>query len=346
MAETNDDISTFDTLPNEAPGHVPVLPAEVLDTLRPKPGEVMLDCTLGRSGHASLIAPRLAPGGRYVGLDVDPANLEYARGVLKSAPIQIDLVKSNFAHARAVLDSLGIGRVDLVLADLGFASSQMSDPARGFSFQLDGPLDMRLDPELSETAADLVNTLSERDLADLIYRYGEERLSRKIARKVVEERGCSPILTTQALAQVVRRAYPAPGKHSGRSGKPRIDPATRTFMALRIAVNEELGALERLLGGLPGLVGPGGRVAIISFHSLEDRLVKHAFADLDRTGQARRLTRKPLTAGDAERGANPRSRSAKLRGIEWVGDSSKGKEEDFYRGGLRERREEKEEERP
>ncbi|MCC7193549.1 MAG: 16S rRNA (cytosine(1402)-N(4))-methyltransferase RsmH [Phycisphaeraceae bacterium] len=321
MTDTSDDVPTFDSPTDATAGHVAVLPAEVLDLLQPRPGQVMLDCTLGRAGHASLIAPRLEPGGRYIGLDVDPVNLEYARQVLKSSPVRVDLVKSNFAHAREALDALEIGRVDLVLADLGFASNQMADPARGFSFNLDGPLDMRLDPELTQTAADLVNNLSERELADLIYQYGEERLSRKIARKVVEERDRSPILTTQALAQVVRRAYPPlPGKKSGRFGRSRIDPATRTFMALRIAVNEELGALERLLGALPELVRPGGRVAIISFHSLEDRLVKHAFADLDRTGRARKLTRKPQTAGDAERDTNPRSRSAKLRGIEWAGD--------------------------
>jgi len=296
------------------------LPAEVVSLLRPGPGLVMLDCTLGRGGHASLIAPMLAPGGRYVGLDVDPANIAYARTVLNGAPVRVDLVNANFATARAVLDELGVGRVDLLLADLGFASNQMSDASRGMSFQVEGPLDMRLDPSLPQTAADLVNHLPERELADVIYRYGEERLSRKIARKIVEERQRSPILTTTGLAQIVRRAY-GPMHRSGgarRSGRPRLDPATRTFMALRIAVNEELGVLERLLGGLPSLMNGGGRAAIISFHSLEDRLVKHAFMDLHRSGVARRLTPKPVTAGDAERDANPRSRSAKLRAVEWL----------------------------
>lgn len=314
--------STADELPSfdAGVGHVPVLPREVLELLDPKPGEVVLDCTLGRGGHASLITPRLAPNGRYIGLDVDPTNLEFSRERLKAAPVQTDLVHANFAQARQVLDRLGIERVDCVLADLGFASNQMSDPVRGFSFAAEGPLDMRLDPTLSATAADLVNKLPERDLADLIYRYGEERLSRKIARKIADERQRAPILTTTGLAALVRRAYgPAA------SGRSKIDPATRTFMALRIAVNQELGALERLLEAIPGLVGNvggnfrGGRVAIISFHSLEDRLVKHAFADLHRQGLATRLTRKPVVAQEDERRDNPRSRSAKLRAIRWDG---------------------------
>lgn len=304
-------------------GHVAVLPAEVLEYLAPKPGGVILDCTLGRAGHAKLITPHLAPGGRYVGLDVDPLNLDFAREALAGAParvdaVQVDVVRSNFAAARSALDALGIGRVDGLLADLGFASNQMTDPARGLSFAAEGPLDMRLDPDLGQTAADLLNRLPERELADVIYRYGEEPMSRKIARKVVEARRTSPILKTSELAQLVREAY-----GGGRAAQSRMDPATRTFMALRIAVNEELGALERLLSELPGLMGEGGRAVIISFHSLEDRLVKHAFAGLHRDGVARRLTPKPVVAGDDERRDNPRSRSAKLRAIEWNGSAAR-----------------------
>jgi 16S rRNA (cytosine1402-N4)-methyltransferase len=313
------DESSADELPSfdAAIGHVPVLPREVLELLDPKPGEIVLDCTLGRGGHASLITPRLAPGGRYIGLDVDPANLAFSRERLKDAPVQTDLIHANFAQARQVLDRLGVERVDCVLADLGFASNQMSDPARGFSFAAEGPLDMRLDPTLSATAADLVNKLPERELADLIYRYGEERLSRKIARKIADERQRAPILTTTGLAALVRRAYGP--RMAGRS---KIDPATRTFMALRIAVNQELGALERLLESIPGLLGNfRGRVAIISFHSLEDRLVKHAFAEFHRQGRATRLTRKPVVAQEDERRDNPRSRSAKLRAIRWDGSN-------------------------
>jgi len=295
--------------------HIPVLPGEVLDWLDPGPGDVVLDCTLGRAGHASLIVPRLAPDGRYIGLDVDPTNIEHGHKVLKGAPVRVDLVKSNFAAARSVLHSLGIDRVDLVLADLGFASTQMSDAARGFSFMAEGPLDMRLDPSLGVTAADLVAGLSEKELADVIYRYGEERLSRKIARKIVEERVRSPILSTTDLARVVREAYGGGRRWQGSS---KLDPATRTFMALRIAVNEELGALERLLEALPGLISGGGRAAIISFHSLEDRRVKRAFIEMEQSGVGKRLTKKPVTATEAELHANPRSRSAKLRVFEWA----------------------------
>lgn len=294
------------------PGHVPVLAVEVLRLLEPRPGMVMLDCTLGRSGHARLIAPRLAPGGTYVGLDVDPVNILFGREALASLPVKAHLVRSNFADARVALDALGIEKVDLLLADLGFASSQMTDAGRGLSFRAEGPLDMRLDPSLGQTAADLVNHLPERELADVIYRYGEERMSRKIARKIVEERATSPIKTTTALAEVVRRAYGPAARRS------RIDPATRTFMALRIAVNDELGVLERLLEQLPSLLAPQGRAAIISFHSLEDRLVKHAFQRLEQDGRFERLTRKPVTADEAERQTNPRSRSAKMRVIAGV----------------------------
>ena len=322
-----------DATPFESPaavGHVPVLPAEILQVLDPKPGQVMLDCTIGRGGHATMILPRLAPGGRYIGLDVDPGNLEYTRQRLNAiqavAPgVHIDLVHSNFVDARAVLKRLAVDRVDLLLADFGFSSNQMTDPARGFSFMNDGPLDMRLDPTSVSTAADLVNHLPERELADLIYQYGEERLSRRIAAKIVERRRISPITTTSGLADLVRQSYglaPAFEREKGGGGRPQrrpriagIDPATRTFMALRIAVNGELNAIESLLASLPRLVKAGGVAALISFHSLEDRLVKHAFAELEKTGRAERMTRKPLAAQDEEIAANPRSRSAKLRAI-------------------------------
>lgn len=300
------------TAPDSAPGHVPVLPGPILELLSPAPGEVMLDGTLGRGGHAALIMPRLAPGGRYVGLDVDPENLAYVAGSQPNPPVKMNLVHRNFADARGVLDELGLDGVDLLLADLGFASSQMADPARGFSFAADGPLDMRLNPHLGTTAADLVNRLSERDLADVIFRYGEERLSRKIARKIVDLRARSPINTTRQLADLCASAY---GPHGRRQ---RIDPATRTFQALRIAVNDELGVLEALLAALPRVMRPGGRVAIISFHSLEDRMVKHTFNDFAREGLAERLTKKPATADDHERASNPRSRSAKCRAIKWL----------------------------
>ncbi len=296
----------------DAAGHVPVLAEAVLQVLAPAPGQVFLDCTVGRGGHAALIVPHLAPGGTYIGLDADPTNAAFSRSRLANAPVTVHVRHANFAAAQSVLDELGIDRVDGLLADLGFASSQMSDPSRGFSFLVEGPLDMRLDPRLTRTAADLVNTLPEKQLADLIYLYGEERLSRRIARKIVEVRQRHPIHTTTELAELVRQAYGPRGRRM------RIDPATRTFMALRIAVNDELAVLEQLLAGLKDLLRPGGRAAIISFHSLEDRLVKRAFLKLQQDGLAQRLTRKPIVADEAEQRANPRSRSAKLRAIQWL----------------------------
>lgn len=300
--------------------HEPVLASEVLEILNPQPGMVCLDCTVGLGGHAALIAPKLAPGGRYIGLDVDPTNLAIARKRLSHAAtgVTVDLVRSNFASAPRALADLGVKGVDLLLADLGFSSNQMGNPAKGLSFNTEGPLDMRLNPALAETAADLVNRLPETELADLIYRYGQDRLSRKIARKIIEQRDRSPINTTTDLAKLVRSVY---GRASGKGAarrRQKIDPATRTFMALRIAVNAELVALEQLLGDLSILLRAGAVAAVISFHSLEDRLVKRAFADLRRAEKAQTLTRKPVTADRGQRHANPRSRSAKLRATRWI----------------------------
>lgn len=315
-------------------GHLPVLTPQVLEVFHDAIAQAtqpltVLDCTLGRGGHASIIGCRLPPGSAYVGLDVDPGNIAYAsQRMAEAAPgITFHPVRANFANARAALAGLGIDKADLLLADLGFASNQMDDPARGFSFAADGPLDMRLDPAGPVTAANLVNTLGQDDLANLIYEYGEERLSRKIARKIVEERARQPILHTGELARIVSRAVMSgsgqgkAGRKAGRKGSQagkshkQLHPATRTFMALRIAVNGELDALEQLLAALPGLMNPGGVAAIISFHSLEDRMVKQCFASLENEQQATRLTRKPLLASDEEIRENPRSRSAKLRAL-------------------------------
>lgn len=325
-------------LASSDPGHIPVLLDEVIDLLEPRPGQTLLDLTVGRGGHAAAILPLLGPGGRMIAFDMDPANAAFARDrltpIADAAGVELDVSHANFRDV-ATLYAQG---ADLVLADLGFASNQMDDPARGLSFNTsrggggggggggrdeeadDPPLDMRLDPTQLTTAADLVNSLDERELADLIYQFGEERLSRRIARKIVEARATDPILTTFRLAQIVRRCYPPPtagrrrgGKRGGKGGG--IDPATRTFMALRIAVNRELEALDALLEALPRLLGPGGRAGVIAFHSLEDRRVKHAFMSMQQGGQGSRLTRKPIVAGEEESAANPRSRSAKLRGF-------------------------------
>lgn len=294
-------------------GHTPVLLNEVLaflDLERDRPGLRFLDCTLGRGGHAAHIIPKLGPGGHYLATDLDPINLDYANQrlapIARQHGVTLHLIHTSFAAAEQALRQVKIDAFDAVLADLGFASNQVDDPDRGLSFKHDGPLDMRLDPNGPTTAADLVNRLGETELADILYRFGDERFSRRIARKIVQARGDRPISTTSELADLCRRAY-------GPKGAGRIDPATRTFQALRIAVNGELEALDMLLKRLPNLVAGDGLVGIISFHSLEDRLVKRAFLDAQEQGTFERVTRKPVTATPEEAHHNPRSRSAKLR---------------------------------
>jgi 16S rRNA (cytosine1402-N4)-methyltransferase len=284
---------------DRGPVHASVLPAETLELLGPKAGETWVDCTAGGGGHTRLIAERVGPAGRVIGLDQDPTMLDLARGRLESLPVE--LVHANFDQLAEVLAARGIAQADGVLADLGFSSDQLARAERGLSFREEGPLDMRLDPTAGATAADLVNTMGEAALADVFWEYGEERHSRRVARRIVERRAEKPFATTGELAELVRRSVP-------RSGG--IDPATRVFQALRIAVNDELGALERLLALLPKAVRPGGRAGIISFHSLEDRRVKHAFRDAN---VWRPVNRKPVEAGAAEVARNPRARSAKLR---------------------------------
>lgn len=289
------------------PRHEPVLTAEILAALAPAAGQVFVDATVGAGGHTRLLAERLMPGGRLIGLDRDAAMLELARPRLADLPVT--LVQAPFSRLRDVLDEYGIAAVDGVLADLGFCSDQMEDAERGMSFTKSGPLDMRFDPTTGEPASALLRRLSERDLADLIYRYGEERYSRRIARRIVEMRRRTPLETTETLAELVRRCVPRPRSFVKRR-RPTIDPATRVFQALRIAVNDELGELENLLKILPKCLRPGGRVAVSSFHSLEDRLVKTAFRDR-LLWEA--LTPKPVQAGADEVRNNPRARSAKLR---------------------------------
>lgn len=282
------------------PIHRSVLPKETLDLLAPRPGETWVDATTGLGGHTRLIAEAVGPTGRVIAVDQDAAMLAIAASLFTDS--RITYRHANFDQLPALLEQNGITHIDGLLADLGFCSDQVADASRGFSFQSDGPLDMRLNPQAGTTAADLVNTLSEGALADLIFEYGEERLSRRVAKRIVEARTAAPIRTTSELAAIVRRAVP-------RSGG--IDPATRTFQALRIAVNDELGSLERLLAMLPRLVKSGSRVGIISFHSLEDRAVKQALWRSPEIWEP--ATRKPVEAGSEEAARNPRSRSAKLR---------------------------------
>jgi 16S rRNA (cytosine1402-N4)-methyltransferase len=290
-----------------APRHVSVLPAEVLHYLDPRPGETIIDATVGAGGHARQIAERVAPGGRLIGLDQDAAMLDLARPRLAGLPAA--LVQANFSELPRVLRELGVEAADGVLADLGVCSDQLDDPGRGLSFSREGPLDMRLNPDEGEPAIDLLRRLPERELADVIWRYGEERYSRRIARRVMEvRRRKEPIETTGQLAELVRGCVPRPPRRKGE--KAPIDPATRVFQALRIAVNDELWALEKLLEALPRVLRPGGRAVVISFHSLEDRRVKQTFRDREVWEE---MTRKPVTATEEEVARNPRARSAKLR---------------------------------
>lgn len=282
--------------------HIPVLLDEVLEHLAAQPGQTLVDGTLGGGGHTRALAERVGPTGLIVALDRDPAARDRAAQALAGLPVKV--VDSNFAELPEVLAQLEIPAVDGIVLDLGLSSDQLADADRGFSFQSEGPLDLRFDPDRGEPAARLVNRLSAEHLADLIYAYGEERHSRRIARAVVERRREKPIETAAELAAIVRSSVP-PGRRAER-----IDPATRTFQALRIAVNDELKSLEIALRRLPDCLRPGGRLAIISFHSLEDRVVKESFRDDPLLTVA---TRKPIRPSEAEVDRNPRSRSAKMR---------------------------------
>ena len=277
---------------------------------------MIVDLTAGRGGHAFALAKQ-ADNATVVLFDLDQSNLDFATKRIETLGIQVHPMHANFATASKVLSDLNL-RADCVLADLGFASNQMDNPKRGLSFMGDGPLDMRLNPTTGITAADIIQTTPEKELADLIYHLGEEPYSRRIALKIVQEREKEPILSTVRLAQIVRDAYGARARSS------RLNPATRTFMALRIAVNDELSALDALLEdvetgcrkvGDGGWLNHGARVAVISFHSLEDRRVKQAFVALEKNGLATRLTRKPTRASEEEIASNTRSRPAKLRAV-------------------------------
>ncbi|MGI9456845.1 MAG: 16S rRNA (cytosine(1402)-N(4))-methyltransferase RsmH [Aeoliella sp.] len=282
--------------------HVPVLPAEVIKYLQPQSGDVMVDGTLGGGGHTRLIAERVGTSGSVLALDRDPQVIEVTSPSMADLP-QVTPLHASYAHLPEVLAENDLEQLNGILLDLGLSSDQLADQERGFSFRTDGPLDLRFDPTQGEPAAKLLARLSAEHLADIIYQYGEERFSRRIARRIVERRRQSPIETAADLANIVRRAVP-----NARSQK--IDAATRTFQALRIAVNDELGCLKAALARFPDLLAPGGRLAIISFHSLEDRLVKQAFRD---NCQLHVVTRKPVQATVDEAAANPRARSAKLR---------------------------------
>lgn len=297
--------------------HLAVLREEVIEALNPRPHGRYIDCTVGHAGHARAVLEASDAQAMLLGLDADPQAIEIARHHLAPWQDQITLVHSNFERVGEIARRHQFAQVDGIVMDLGWSSSQMADAVRGFSFQLDGPLDMRFSPDQAVSAADLLNSLEERELAQLIWRYGEERLSRRIARAIVAGR---PLARTSELVTLIERVA-GPRRE-------RIHPATRTFQALRIAVNDELGALERTLAQLPDLLAQAGVLAIISFHSLEDRMVKHFFqressacicppeapvCTCQHQPSLELVSRKPILASGAELAANPRSRSAKLR---------------------------------
>jgi len=301
---------------NDRP-HQPVLYKEIIHALQPQNGGRYVDGTLGAGGHARGILEASAPDGQLLGLDVDPQALALARKTLAPYEQRTHLVQASYVSLSRQLDQLGWKAVDGILLDLGVSSMQFDTPERGFSFMNDAPLDMRFGPSMLQSAADMVNEYSESELADLIYRYGEERDSRKIARAIVRAR---PLHTTRELATVIEAVSPRRGE--------RIHPATRTFQALRIAVNEELASVEAVLPQALAALGSGGRLAVISFHSLEDRIVKDFFREQskdlvnppyeqiyakERKATLKEVNRKPITPGEDEIKANPRARSAKLR---------------------------------
>ena len=290
-------------------GHTPVLPGIVCELLDVRPGDIVLDATVGLGGHARLLAATLGAQGTLIGLDVDPGNLEAAGRSLADLACRVELVGSNFTELHAVLRSLGIPRVDVLFADLGVSSTQLDSAARGFSFRQDGPLDMRMDPDLHVTAADLVNRLKERELGDLLYYNAQEFGSRRIAKRICQTRREGRITTTGRLAEVVADALGV----DPTSRRSKIHPATRTFLALRMAVNAEIPCLESLLATAPDVLKPGGRFGVVAFHSVEDKPVKLSFRRQKTAGIYRVVTAKPVVADADERRANPRSRSAKLR---------------------------------
>ena len=312
------------------PLHVPVLLRESLDMLVPRSGGVYVDGTVGLGGHSLAILEKIQPDGRLIGVDRDGDALEKAGERLQPLGGSFRAVHDNYKNLPLVLNRLGIVAVDGILLDLGVSSWQLTSEARGFSFQSDAMLDMRMDRTQSRTAADIVNDMPEGELADIIYQFGEERLSRRIAAAIVEERIKTPVTRCSQLANVISRVIPARGSMRGRA---HIHPATRTFQALRIAVNEELEGLEEFLMEAVSFLKPGGRLVVIAFHSLEDRIVKRAFRRLagqcvctaptelcqcSRQLSGKILTSRPRTPGPEELAANPRARSARLRAVEKI----------------------------
>lgn len=300
--------------------HIPVLLQDVLTVLSLKPGQVIVDCTVGLGGHAAAILHQIQPGGKLIGLDLDPANIAAARANLErtGSSAGFELFNTNFAGVQTALGRAGVEdcRVDGLLADIGVASTQIDDPARGFSYRRPGPLDMRMDPTRGQPASALLSRMSEEELAAAILELGDETDAPRIARLIVQRRAEAPIATTQDLMAIVCEARDFTIE---RGAGAKLHPAARTFQALRILVNREMANLDRLLTLLPDVLRPGGVGAIITFHSGEDRRVKNAFRDGFRAGIYSQESRDPIIATEAEQQYNPRSRSAKLRWVRRAG---------------------------
>jgi len=296
--------------------HIPVLLQEVIETLGPQKGQTIADGTLGAGGHASAIIEHIMPKGTFLGCDKDSAMLEQAKTKIEQAFGQykenIHCVEGSYKDMVEIAQKHNIGHFDGVLLDLGFSSWHIDESMRGFSFQKDEPLDMRYDQNQETTAEMVIQLMPQKDLADIIWEYGQERFSRKIAAAIVKRRKEKSIKTTADLVEVIASALPARYQHT------RINPATKTFQALRIYVNDELGGLKHFLDTITEYISPGGKVAIISFHSLEDRIVKQTFREWEKQKKAHRITKKPIVPKDTEIKENPRSRSAKLRVIEII----------------------------
>jgi 16S rRNA (cytosine1402-N4)-methyltransferase len=289
--------------------HIPVLAETLVEQINLPMDGVMVDATIGQGGHSFLFGSKLGPEGVIIGLDVDKESIRRAHFKLKDLPCKVILIHANFSQISEQVHKQGIEKVDFILADLGLCSAHLANARMGLSFQMDSPLDMRIDERLKTTAADIVNKTDEKALADLIYEFGEDRASRRIARFIVRHRKDEPITTTSQLAAIVCKALQRPGKKR----RARIHPATRTFQALRIAVNNELENLEKLLGTAPELLSKKGQIAVISFHSLEDRLVKNNFKQNKKESIYSDFTKKPIVPSRQEIARNARARSAKLR---------------------------------
>lgn len=313
--------------------HQTVLQNETVDAVVPKDGGRYVDCTLGGAGHTRLLLERSAPAGRVLAIDHDQSAIDNAGQLLREEMHRLSLVRSNFREIRRICETCAFLPADGVVFDLGVSSPQFDVAERGFSYRLDAPLDMRMDDRTPMTAADLVNTAAEDELTDILFKYGEERFSRRIARAIVETRARQPIQTTRQLVDIVTAAIPAAARRTG------PHPARRTFQALRIQVNDELGALTDGLQAAFSVLRVGGRMAVITFHSLEDRIVKHAFqgfaqgcicppdfpvCQCHRVPQATLVTRKPIVPSEDEVAVNPRARSAKLRVIEKIAEDDQG----------------------